>query len=440
MTVQWVGSGAISNNDCGHRKRLSDAVVAGFAALLAAMLVVYITLSKRCRSVGTARNLMLVEILLVAIGTFLIGITLRPADAYGYIKLCCLPVTVLASVAPLITILQWFEHTMETLPDLNLPATQDAVGWYGMLVFMHGGLDLVLDVWFCLTLFQCGEWCLFGCATTTTVATTAVSCYLGFSALRTIQRDSPAARGWVMGHRRLVAAVVVASSSRIESIAIFRLRLCGRDVIKLPMADKYFHFLKNAGMYHHLIEDFPHAVVSVALLLRDGDCGQSTGQSRHFWQPLSSNEMGWLNLAFCAASIGWGLVVKGLQLQTLASMQEAQNMENRISDFQTQLFRTSILPSSTQASKNPVEPRSRQLAEPEPESESERVSLRDSISSIGSDDSFASATGIEEPEPRSPDPPTTRPIVPRSMAVAARGPPNSIGESQGSELRTSCEF
>ena len=49
----------------------------------------------------------------------------------------------------------------------------------GALLFVHGVLDLVLDVMFCVTLLRCGELLLLGCAATTLLATFLTTWYLG---------------------------------------------------------------------------------------------------------------------------------------------------------------------------------------------------------------------------------------------------------------------
>jgi hypothetical protein len=49
----------------------------------------------------------------------------------------------------------------------------------GALLFVHGVLDLVLDVMFCVTLSKCGELLLLGCAATTLLATFLTTWYLG---------------------------------------------------------------------------------------------------------------------------------------------------------------------------------------------------------------------------------------------------------------------
>ena len=66
----------------------------------------------------------------------------------------------------------------------------------------------------------------------------------------------------------LAPLIVVASSSRLNSMAILRLRLCGKLLLDFPDSDdrRFFHYMRHSGMYHYLVEDIPHAVLSVAVL------------------------------------------------------------------------------------------------------------------------------------------------------------------------------
>ena len=123
--------------------------------------------------------------------------------------------------------------------------------------------------------------------------------------VRSIQLESPEAAQWNIEYGTLTSLIVLASASRIESLAILRLRLRGRQVISMPMAHKHFHFVRHAGMYHHLVEDFPHAVASITLILRDEGCMHG-GEHCSWHSPLqcfgSATHIAWLHLAFSAGS------------------------------------------------------------------------------------------------------------------------------------------
>jgi hypothetical protein len=60
-----------------------------------------------------------------------------------------------------------------------------------------------------------------------------------------------------MENGALATAVVLASGSRLESLAVLRLRVAGRQLIGMPMAPQHFHFLRRA----------PHACVSIISMI-----------------------------------------------------------------------------------------------------------------------------------------------------------------------------
>ena len=81
----------------------------------------------------------------------------------------------------------------------------------------------------------------------------------------------------------LAPLIVVASSSRLNSMAILRLRIRGKLLLDFPDSDdhRFFHYMRHSGMYHYLVEDIPHAVLSVAVLFlgdRMGDCAGEVNQ------------------------------------------------------------------------------------------------------------------------------------------------------------------
>jgi hypothetical protein len=76
----------------------------------------------------------------------------------------------------------------------------------------------------------------------------------------------------------------------MASLAVLRLELCGNELVRFPMGDKHFHFLRNAGMYHFLLEDLPHGVVSVALLMmaKGGESAAHTSMIGLHFVPIHS--------------------------------------------------------------------------------------------------------------------------------------------------------
>lgn len=241
-----------------------------------------------------------------------------------------------ASLLTVPCVIVLFRATLANLEDMQLPQGKDSLGWWGLLFFVVGVLDLFSDCGLCITLFMCEEWHLLICSATTIVVTTAVTLYLGFSTLTTIRTDDPDSRAssWLMsGQNGIVTSVIIiASASRLESMAILRLRLCGWDVLDFPMGDKYFHFVRHAGVYHHIIEDIPHAMVSLALI-------SFSGQDREDGQPHCGDESSVLgvtghtlaitSLVFSLGSIFFGLVNKAVMLIAMPERTEVMNSFRR---------------------------------------------------------------------------------------------------------------
>jgi hypothetical protein len=198
------------------------------------------------------------------------------------------------------------------VPEVTLSEGQDALGLGGALLFCWGVADLVFDIGLCLTLFSCQRWWLFGCCVTTLLATGATSCFLGFRVLRIVANSRPDARQWLLDHGKAVTLVVLASSSRFESLATLRLRICGFSVCMLPMEHRHFHFIRQAGMFHYLIEDLPHALVGIAQLHAQDDCDPSGGK----WLPESISEktVTQISVAFSLLSIIAGMLYHSVQL------------------------------------------------------------------------------------------------------------------------------
>ena len=136
-------------------------------------------------------------------------------------------------------------------PPLDLPeGEEDAPGWAGLIVFVIGVLDLVLDISLCLALSSCGKWYLLASCLISLVVTIGVTIHLGFSTLDTIRDGNEEAGRWWTKNGTAASLVVIASASRIQSLAILRLRLCEKDLSDFSMSDEVFHFLRYEGSYH----------------------------------------------------------------------------------------------------------------------------------------------------------------------------------------------
>ena len=176
----------------------------------------------------------------------------------------------------------------------------------------------------CASLAACGQWALLCCCLTALLATTATTFHLGFCVLREVKSsgatrdDGTTAKQWLASHANPVAVVVLVASSRLDMIAILRLKLCGRVIIDLPMEHRHFHFARHAGMYHYLIEDAPHALIGVAQLMLVNDEGgwiqNNFGMSEEWITGISTI------VSLC--SIVFGLVNKAVQLLVLEPDEE----------------------------------------------------------------------------------------------------------------------
>ena len=161
------------------------------------------------------------------------------------------------SALPVPCMVRRFRHTLNTLQDPGLPDKRNAVGPFGLFMFCYGLADLVLDITLCFTLRSCGQTVLFYCCLATLVVTTLMTWGLGYMTLRRVvtvdEREGSPARKWLVDNAAVGPLVVLASSSRLNSMAILRLRLCGKMLLDFPDSPghRYFYFLRNAGLYHY---------------------------------------------------------------------------------------------------------------------------------------------------------------------------------------------
>ena len=82
------------------------------------------------------------------------------------------------------------------------------------------------------------------------------------------------------------------------------------------MEDRHFRFMRNVGMFHHLIEDVPHSLVSIARLMMDTS---SSCEGASWWEPFvrHSKTVTIISLTVLLASIVFGLINKTIQLLVL---------------------------------------------------------------------------------------------------------------------------
>ena len=175
-------------------------------------------------------------------------------DDFTHWEYACIIATAL-SVLPVPFMICRFRSTLNRLHDPYLDDSKKSLGLWGLFMFLFGVVDLIVDVRMIWTLKTCKQDVLLTCGLVTFVTTTFMTWYLGYATLKHIVSrpgGGPAARRWLGKNVVTAPLIVLASSSRLNSMAILRLRICGCQLIDFPDSQdqRYFHFLKNAGMYH----------------------------------------------------------------------------------------------------------------------------------------------------------------------------------------------
>eukprot|EP01051_Picozoa_sp_SAG22_P003628 SAG22_NODE_179_length_16124_cov_7.355445_9_plen_1322_part_00 len=245
------------------------------------------------------------------------------------IGVLCLTATAAFSVAPLRPIVRWFTWKIDQLPELHLPLNQQKIGWFGTLLFLHGIVDLFVDAGFCLQMLYCDR-VLGLCASISMLCTCCVSWYLGYSVVpalteptrRTNGEVDTSAQQWVFGHAPYIGMIVLMSGSRIESMAMLKLQLKWPiQIPAMPMQDKHLHFLRNSGMYHHLIEDLPHIMIAIVTLLYPGSRG--CAEDAHIFSvklPLNSQTWAIIQITLSGLSICLGIATRAVQFQVVEAV------------------------------------------------------------------------------------------------------------------------
>ena len=137
-------------------------------------------------------------------------------------------------------------------------------------MFVHGIADFYYDFELLKTLYTCDRQTLLICGVGTLVLSSSTSLYLVFKTMIEIERSSSEARDWHARNNIGVACVLLASSVRIESMTILRLKLRGRMIIAFPIEKKHFHFLRYyTGWVHVILAQIPQLLVCMALELCD---------------------------------------------------------------------------------------------------------------------------------------------------------------------------
>jgi hypothetical protein len=237
------------------------------------------------------------------------------SDEWGWERACA--ATTAATWLPVPYIIRRYESSLAGLKDPRsdprLGEDRTWTGPFGLLLFFYGLADIVIDTWFCVKLLLCGQTVLFVCGTATMILTTLMTWYLGCRTLRSIvdhdQRHGKPAAAWLSNHELAGPIVVLASSSRLNSMAILRLKIGKWKILDFDDSDnqRYFHFMRNSGMFHYLVEDIPHAMTSLAVI----SAGHTMGCGE---DPTIAK----LSLLFSLGSILVGIISKTIQQLTMA--------------------------------------------------------------------------------------------------------------------------
>jgi hypothetical protein len=133
-----------------------------------------------------------------------------------------------------------------------------------------------------------------------------------------ITQDNRPSQNWFVENSKLVTCVALASASNLEGTAILRLRLCGKEISNMPVQDKFYGFLRNAGMYHYLLEDIPHILIALAQVSRSSRqvCAANMDLS------ASSEVITYVSLGLSVSSIAFGIVKKTVEMMMLDNMMD----------------------------------------------------------------------------------------------------------------------
>lgn len=131
---------------------------------------------------------------------------------------------------------------------------------------------------------------------------------LCFKILERADRDESTAAAWRVNSNTVTTLVVILSSSRIESLAILRLRLREELLVDYPMPQTVFQFTRFCGSHHAILTDLPHLVVAVILLNIDAATKCSHQDLLPSWLDLLPRSTALLSIAFSIGSLLWGWV------------------------------------------------------------------------------------------------------------------------------------
>ena len=219
---------------------------------------------------------------------------------------------------------------------VQLPEGADAATWKGAVLMLLGVVDLFFDIALCMSLYNCDQMWLFSCATLSTVVTVGLTWFFAWKWFEFCSRSSEDSRRWFQEHKKLWAAIVFCSSSRLKSLEIVRFRWPRGElwsgVLDLPdSADqRYWLFVSNAGLYHYLVEDSIHVVISLALLVSTGNDTEAC-ESDHMIDTFlrllglsDVNTVAMATLTFTGVSVVFGTISKVSQQYLVRALPEPE--------------------------------------------------------------------------------------------------------------------
>lgn len=188
-------------------------------------------------------------------------------------------------------------------------------GLGGLIMFLLGILNIVGQVLLMYQMRKSGSEVLFAALLSSSIATVVTSLPLALCILYEVAREAKRSFYTEVMERGYVKFIVLLSCSRVESLAILRLRLCNSEACtwSFPMTPKHFYFVPSIGAYHILVKDIPHVLVSCVQLnehnwawtsLSAGGDGSGGGDASQ-WpivQWLLSNSP-WFAVAFGVVSV-----------------------------------------------------------------------------------------------------------------------------------------
>jgi hypothetical protein len=228
-------------------------------------------------------------------------IPLKKDDISNWLEWVTVVVTVICVLAALLMAMNRTRDLYD-LADQSLDVGEDSVGLVGLGLFIASGIDLLSDVCLLITLLLIGEWMLLFCAFGASVGVAVATLQLAYATFGAVSADSNSSsadgggadlvKDWLyssstsMACRNTTLAVaVIVSAVRFECLEILRLKVCGQEIVSMPIADKHYAFIQRGNLLS-TCASFPHMLTAMAVL-RDGGHTAHYGDTERFFIILS---------------------------------------------------------------------------------------------------------------------------------------------------------